>query len=112
MTLIRLGAVASVVVSLGLLVLVLVRDVGLNALNGWTIALGIAASVLGLVAPSRPVFVLVAIALAVLAMLPALIGGLGLLYLLPIGMMIGGLTQQESQVAGRSRSRGRNLSSV
>jgi hypothetical protein len=103
MTLIRLGAVASAVVSLGLLVVVLVRDVGLNALNGWTIAVGIVASVLALLAPSRPVFVLAALVLAVLAMLPALIGGLGLLYLLPIGMMIGGLTQQESQIAGRSR---------
>jgi hypothetical protein len=103
MTLIRLGAIANAAVSVSLLVIVLVRDVGLNALNVWTIALGIAASLLGLVAPARSVFVLVAIAVAVLAMLPALIGGLGLLYLLPIGMMIGGLTQQEAQLADRSR---------
>jgi hypothetical protein len=37
--------------------------------------------------------VLGSIAMIVLAMLPALIGGLGLLYLLPIGLLIAGLAR-------------------
>lgn len=99
MVLVRVGGAASAVASFGLWVLVLVRDVGLNPLNGWTIALGLAASIIALLAPTRPSVVLASIALMVLAMLPALIGGVGLLYLLPIGLLVRGLRTYNSPVA-------------
>lgn len=75
----RLGGWLGVGVSLLLLGVVFVRGVGLNVLNGWTIVVGAAAGLLT-VAPRRPALV-VDFALVLLAMLPALFGGLGLLYL-------------------------------
>lgn len=67
-------------VSAALLGVVLVRDVGLNILNGWTIVAG---TVGGLIAVARrqPSALGVAFGLVLLATLPALYGGLGLLYL-------------------------------
>lgn len=79
MELVRWGGVTSVAVSTGLLVVVLLRDVGLNALNGWTILLGLAAGVAVLLRPERRVAA-TSLVLVVSAMLPALVGGLGLLF--------------------------------
>ncbi|HEV2109330.1 MAG TPA: hypothetical protein VGR16_13805 [Thermomicrobiales bacterium] len=73
-----------------LLVVVLVRDVGLNPLNGWTILLGFLAAVLFLRRADRA-SAFVASLLLLLALLPALIGGLGLLYVpsLVLGVVVG-----------------------
>jgi len=98
MALIRLGAAATAAVSFGLWAVVLVRDVGLNPFNGWTIALGIAAAFPALLAPARPVAVFGSITMIVLAMLPALFGGLGLLYLLPIVLLFVGLLRTTAPV--------------
>lgn len=84
MTLLRAGAVTAAVISFGLLILVLVRDVGLNWLNGWTIVLGFLAAASAVAAEKRSAIAVASIVLLILAMLPALIGGLGLLYLVPI----------------------------
>lgn len=57
---------------------VLVRDVGLNPLSVWTILLGFVAATLLLRSPRSPDL---ACLLLLAAMLPAMIGGFGLLYL-------------------------------
>ncbi len=73
------GSLAAAVSAL-LLVVVVVRDVGLNAANGWTIALGSLAAAL-LLGGGRDRAALVGACIALLAaMVPALIGGMGLLY--------------------------------
>ncbi|MEO7296614.1 MAG: hypothetical protein ABIZ57_10765 [Candidatus Limnocylindria bacterium] len=89
MRLVRWGGALAVAVSLGLLVLVLVRDAGLNVLNGWTIFLGVGAGLAVILRP-QPVIAVAAVSALVLAMLPALIGGIGLLYLAPVGLILGG----------------------
>jgi hypothetical protein len=81
--LVRLAGALAGAVSAVLLVTVLVRDVGLNLLNGWTIVLGFLAAGL-LVARAGRGHLLVAWIMLALAMAPALIGGLGLLYLPPL----------------------------
>lgn len=83
----RAGGFAAIGVSAVLLVVVLVRDVGLNVLNGWTIFLGLAAGVVVLLQPRRPVVVAAIVAVA-LAMFPALIGGLGLLFLPSLFLLV------------------------
>lgn len=88
---IRAGGLIGMLMSLGLGVTVLIRDVGINVLNGWTIVLGLTAGLLAVAAPRRPMFVVAAIVITVLGMLPALVGGLGLIYALPIGMLLAGL---------------------
>ena len=80
MVLLRLAGALAGAVSAVLLITGLVRDVGLNLLNGWTIVLGFLAAGL-LVARAGRGRVLAAWIILVLAMAPALIGGLGLLYL-------------------------------
>lgn len=75
----RLGGALAVVASVALAVIVLVRDVGLNAGNGWTILLGLAAGAVVLAQPARTVVLSAAVVL-VLGMLPALFGGMGLVY--------------------------------
>lgn len=77
-------------ISLALWTLVLVRDVGVNLSNGWTIVLGLLGGVALLGRTERPGAVPAALVLTLLAMIPALIGGMGLLFLLPIGMMVAG----------------------
>lgn len=72
-----------------LLAVVLVRDVGLNPLNGWTIALGLAGGVLAMRASSLAETVAASV-LVLLALVPALVGGFGLVYvpslvLIPLG---------------------------
>jgi hypothetical protein len=67
-------------VSLALLGVVLVRHVGLNAFNGWTIFVGIAGGVIAITCRQAAALVL-AFGLVLVAMLPAMFGGLGLLYL-------------------------------
>ena len=76
----RVAGALAAFVSGGLAVVVFVRDVGLNALNGWTILLGFFAAGLFLARSDRA-SVFAACILLLLAMLPALIGGLGLLFL-------------------------------
>lgn len=85
----RLGGHLAVLVSIVLAVIVLSRDAGPNWLNGSTIVLGAAGGVLAVVAVNR-LQLAAAWVVMLLAMAPALIGGLGLLYvpsliLLPIG---------------------------
>jgi hypothetical protein len=63
-----------------LLVVVLYRDVGLNALNGWTILLGLLAGTALITRPDDGRTASVAAVVLLLAILPALVGGLGLLY--------------------------------
>jgi len=75
-----MGGWIAVGVSAALLGVVLVRDLGFNILNGWTMVAG---TVGGLIAVARrqPSALGVAFGLVLLATLPALYGGLGLLYL-------------------------------
>ena len=87
---VRLGAALAVAISLGLFIVVLVRGVGLNVLNGWTIFIGIGAGVAAFLRPQPRTVVASSVAL-VLALVPALIGGLGLLYLVPLGFLLVGL---------------------
>lgn len=75
----RIGGWLAVGVSVFLLGFVFGRDVGLNVLNGWTIAAGAAGGLMAVARP-RPAALFGAEALLVLAMLPAMVGGLGLLY--------------------------------
>lgn len=79
----------AIVVSVVLLAIVLSRDVGLDPFNGWTIGLGLAGGVLAVRATSLPKRV-VAVVLVFFALVPALVGGMGLLYvpslvLIPLG---------------------------
>jgi len=76
----RLAAALAAAVSAALLVTVLLRDIGLNPLNVWTIVLGLLASGL-LAVPGTRGHLLAPWIILVLAMVPALIGGLGILYL-------------------------------
>lgn len=76
---VRLAGGLATLVSGLLLVIVLVRDVGLNLLNGWTIFLGFLAAGL-LLGRSDRASVFAACLALLLALTPALIGGLGLLY--------------------------------
>ncbi len=85
--LVRLGGWLAIEVSLALLAVVLIRDVGLNALNGWTILLGAIGGAVA-VRRSSAVSVLVAWFLVFLAMLPALFGGLGLLYVPSLALLL------------------------
>lgn len=78
-------------VSALLLVVVVVRDqVSLNPLNGWTILLGFLAAWLFLTR-SDSASSFAASLLLVLGLVPALIGGLGLLYVpsVVLGMVVG-----------------------
>ena len=77
---VRVAGALAAFVSSGLVVVVIVRDVGFNPLNGWTIVLGFFAAGLFLARSDRA-SVVAACILLMLAMLPALIGGVGLLYL-------------------------------
>jgi len=63
---------------------VLVRGVGVNALNGWTIALGLVSAVV-LIRAERFTDAIAGAALLVIAATPALIGGMGLLYVPSVG---------------------------
>ena len=86
-----------------LLVVVLVRDVGLNPLNGWTILLGSLGAGLFLIR-SDPASAFAASLLLLLALLPALIGGLGLLYVpsLVLGVVVGAGGEGQRSEAGHA----------
>lgn len=79
MRLARWGGFLGIAVSSLLLVSLVARGVELNILSGWTIMMGIAGGVVALKAVSR-LSLLVAGMSFVLAMLPAMIGGVGFLY--------------------------------
>lgn len=81
------------VVSIFLLGWVVVGHVGFNAANGWTILLGAAGSLVAILWPRSTPLRLVSTVLLVLGLLPALVGGLGLLYL-PAVFLIAGLGQR------------------
>jgi len=88
----RVGGTLAVAVSSLLLVVVLVRDVGVNPLNGWTIFMGAAGGIIAAASPTRT-RIPCAWLMVFLAALPALVGGFGLLYvpslvLLPIGRRV------------------------
>ncbi len=74
----------------GVLLVVLVRDVGLNPLNGWTILLGFLGGGLFLRRSDRA-SAFGASLLLLLGLAPALIGGLGLLYVpsVVLGVVVG-----------------------
>ncbi len=86
-----------------LLVVVLVRDVGLNPLNGWTILLGFLGAGLFLRRSDRA-SAFGASLLLLLALLPALIGGLGLLYVpsLVLGVVVGAGGRGQRSKAGHA----------
>ena len=75
----RVGGILAVAVSSLLLVVVLVRDVGVNPLNGWTIFMGAAGGIIAVDTPT-PIRLLCAWLMVFLAAGPALVGGFGLLY--------------------------------
>lgn len=102
----RMAALFAAGASLLLLVIVIARDVSLNVWNGWTIALGfVAAGVLWSSSAARSTLAACIVLLA--AMLPALFGGLGLLYVpaLVVGLYAvptaNGRTFSPGGVAGR-----------
>src|SRR4051794_31303540 len=80
MRLVRFAGYEAIAASLVLLTVVLAREVGLNPVNGWTIVLGFVAGVTFTKSRSQRVVVVAWLAVA-LAAVPALIGGLGLLFL-------------------------------
>jgi hypothetical protein len=85
----RAGGWLAIFVSVALLVIVLVRDVGLNPFNGWTIGLGLIGGAVAIRAATVTETV-VATVIVLLATVPALLGGMGLLYvpslvLIPLG---------------------------
>ena len=98
----RLGGWLAIGASLGLLGVVLARGVGLNVLNGWTIVIGAGGGLFAITRPQPPALG-VASALVFLAMLPALFGGLGLLYL-PAQVLIAPLRRQRRRGAMSSSS--------
>lgn len=100
---IRAGGLIGMLISGGLAVMVLVRDVGINVWNGWSIVVGLMAGLLAVTASRRRVFVVGAIVLTVAAMLPALTGGLGLFYALPIGMLVAGLPRPSASIENPRR---------
>lgn len=87
MTRARIGGWLAIEVSFLLLGVVLVRGVGLNAFNGWTIAVGIAGGVMAN-AGRRMADLVIAVGLLLIAMLPAMFGGLGLLYLPSLALIL------------------------
>jgi hypothetical protein len=97
---VRVAGALATLASSGLVVVVVVRDVGLNPLNGWTIVLGFFAAGLLLGRADRA-SAFVACILLLLAMLPSLIGGLGLLYLpaLVLGVIGAGPAREARQTA-------------
>ncbi len=96
------GIVAAGVSGL-LLVVVLVRDVGLNPLNGRTILLGFLGAGLFLRRSDRA-SAFGASLLLLLALLPALLGGLGLLYVpsLVLGVVVGAGGRGQRSKAGHA----------
>ncbi|MDP9070936.1 MAG: hypothetical protein M3N68_06585 [Actinomycetota bacterium] len=87
--LVRLAGWLAIEASVALLAVVVIRDVGLNAVNGWTISLGATGGVVA-VRRSNPIWVLVAWFLIFIAMLPAAFGGLGLLYIPSLALLLVG----------------------
>ena len=83
------GGCLAIVVSISLLVVVLHRDVGLNYLNGWTILLGASGGVLACVGVA-----IIAVPAIIVAMLPALFGGIGIVYIPSIVLIIIGATRK------------------
>lgn len=85
----RAGGALAILISAGLLVMVLVRDVGLTVFNGWTVALGAGGGVVvwrgrGRWPRSRAVVMIIVGALPV-----TVFTGLGLVYLVPIALIAG-----------------------
>lgn len=97
----RVGGVLAILISVGLLAMVLVRDAGVNVGNGWTIALGMAGGAVawrGWGRWSR----LEAIMLIVAGALPATVFvGLGLVYLVPIVLIALGRSPSVERRAAR-----------
>jgi len=77
-----MGGGWAVAVSVALAAWLLARPrVGLNALSAWTVVLGLAGGVIAIAWPAVHAAMWLSIALIVLALYPALVGGEGLLYL-------------------------------
>ena len=98
----RVAAVLALVVSLALVAVVVVRDVGFNVLNGWTIVLGLVGCVVLARAQNRVDLLVGAVVLS-LGLTPALLGGFGLLYLPSVGLTV---------VAAIDRKEGRRATSL
>jgi hypothetical protein len=86
----RVGGALSLVVSVALLISVTVRGL-VNGLNLWTIVLGGVAGLLALQPRATGRALVVAVALLVGAALPALIGGIGWLYLPSLILLVVGI---------------------
>jgi hypothetical protein len=97
----RVSGWCAIAVSVVLLGVVLVRPVGLNAANGWTIALGLIGGGVAARASTRRE-VLISIALLVLAAVPAMFGGTGLLFVPSIVVLTGeALAPRDAGFSGR-----------
>jgi hypothetical protein len=81
------GGALALVVSAGLAVWVVVRGVGLNPFVAWTLLVASVAGLLAMWRQTRPVLLLAA-GLLVLAALPAMFAGVGLVYL-PSVLLLG-----------------------
>ncbi len=84
---VRFAGILAIAVSVGLLIMVLWRDVGLNALNGFTIVLGALGGALGIRNRRKPAAVFGAGLILLVAAAPALFGGMGLLFFPSILLM-------------------------
>jgi hypothetical protein len=78
--LIAVGTILAILVSIGLTLTVLFRDVGLNPLNLFTIVVAAVAPLLAFLKSDSVPMLTLADGLLILALLPTLIGGVWLLY--------------------------------
>ena len=103
LTFVVAGGWLAVGVSVALLGVVLVRDVGLNVLNGWTIVLAAAGGLIAITRDGRAAR-LSAFALVLLAALPALVGGFALLYIPSLALIFPLHLKQGRSAAGISNA--------
>lgn len=89
--LVALGGVSAILISLALLLIVIARRTStLNVVTGWTVVLCGVGGVVALRAVRRT-GVAAAATLILVGATPALIGGLGLLYLFSVCLIVAGL---------------------
>jgi hypothetical protein len=78
--LVAAGTILAILVSVGLTVTVLFRDVRLDLVNLFTIVVGAGAALLAFVRSDNVPMLVIADALLIVGLLPALIGGMWILY--------------------------------
>lgn len=102
----RFGAWLAVAISGALAVWVSSREVGLNVANGWTIISAATAGVVVLLWAKRWACVLAAF-LILLALVPAVFGGIGFLYVPSLAMFIVGASRSTAPAARGTSPAGR-----